>query len=257
MSLPPKRTESPAPAQRADAYERLLLAIVFADLEPGSVVDEKELVARFGLGLAAVRDALQRLAIEGMVDRRPRIGTVIPELSLRELQEVFEARIVLEGYCASLSADRAQPEHIAAMQEAFVGFEDAIRRREFRALVGMDMKFHRAMAASTLNRHIERQVVLLHNHASRFWYFGLPRLEPEALVADINSHLDVVASIKQGDAAAADRAMRNLLGHFPDNVRYFLSAGIVRKEREDERSESDGRNRSRPQEGSRPVSGVS
>ena len=76
---------------------------------------------------------------------------------------------------------------------------------------------------------------LLHNNASRFWYFGLPRLEPGALAADIKGHLDVVASIKKGDAVAADRAMRNLLGHFPDNVRYFLSAGISRKERSDER----------------------
>jgi DNA-binding GntR family transcriptional regulator len=257
MSKNTKRTDGPVPAQRTDAYEQLLLAVIFADLEPGSVVDEKELVARFGIGLAAVRDALNRLSIEGMVVRRARIGTVIPELSLRELQDVFEARIVLEGYCAALSAQRAQPELIAAMEGAFVGFEDAIRRRDFRTLVGMDLKFHRAMAASTLNQHVERQVTLLHNHASRFWYFGLPRLDPDALVADIKSHLDVLASIKQRDAVAADRAMRDLLGHFPDNVRYFLSAGIVRKERDDERSESDGRDGSRPQEGSRPVSGVS
>jgi DNA-binding GntR family transcriptional regulator len=228
------KSDQPVLIQRVDAYERLLHAIVFLDLEPGSVLDEKELVARFGLGLASVRDALQRLAIEGLVDRRARIGTMIPDLSLRELQDVFEARVELEGYCASLSAQRAQAEHIAAMQGAFTGFEEAMSRRDYRAIVGMDFKFHRAMAASTLNRHVERQVVLLHNHASRFWYFGLPRLDPAALVADIQSHLEVVEWIKKGDAAAAQRAMGDLLGHFPENVRNFLSAGINRKERNDE-----------------------
>lgn len=228
------KSDQPVLIQRVDAYERLLEAIVFLDLEPGSVLDEKELVARFGLGLASVRDALQRLAIEGLVDRRPRIGTMIPDFSLRELQDVFEARVELEGYCASLSAQRAQAEHIAAMQGAFTGYEEAMSRRDYRAIVGMDFKFHRAMAASTLNRHVERQVVLLHNHASRFWYFGLPRLEPAALVADIQSHFEVVEWIKKGDAAAAQRAMGELLGHFPENVRYFLSAGIKRKERSDE-----------------------
>jgi DNA-binding GntR family transcriptional regulator len=257
MSKGAKLSDNPAPAQRTDAYEQLLLAIIYADLEPGSVVDEKELVARFGIGLAAVRDALNRLAIEGMVVRRARIGTVIPDLSLRDLQDVFEARVVLEGYCAALSAQRAQPEQIAAMETAFVGFEDAIRRRDFRALVGMDIKFHRTMAASAMNQHVERQVMLLHKNASRFWYFGLPRLDPKALVADIKSHLDVLASIKKGDAAAADRAMRNLLGHFPDNVRNFLNAGISRKELDDERGVTNGRHRSRPQKRSRPVSGLS
>jgi DNA-binding GntR family transcriptional regulator len=257
MSKSKKLKSASGVALRTDAYEQILLAIIFADLEPGSVVDEKELVAHFGLGLAAVRDALNRLAIEGMVARRARIGTVIPDLSLRELQDVFEARVVLEGYCAALSAQRAQPEQIAAMEDAFAGFEDAIRRRDFRALVGMDIKFHRAMAASAMNQHVERQVTLLHNNASRFWYFGLPRLDPAALIADIKSHLDVVTSIKNGDAAAADRAMRNLLGHFPDNVRSFLSAGLSRKELDDERSVTDGRHGSRPRKSSRSVSGVS
>jgi DNA-binding GntR family transcriptional regulator len=228
------KSDQPVTIQRVDAYERLLEAIIFQDLEAGSVLDEKQLVTRFGLGLASVRDALQRLAIEGLVDRRARIGTMVPDLSLRELQDVFEARVELEGYCALLSAQRAEAEHITAMEQAFTGFEEAMSRRDYRAIVSMDFKFHRALAASTLNRHVERQAVLLHNHASRFWYFGLPRLEPSALVADIQSHLEVVDWIKKGDATAARDAMGKLLGHFPENVRNFLNAGINRKERNNE-----------------------
>ena len=62
----------------------------------------------------------------------------------------------------------------------------------------MDQVFHRAMAAACGNKLIEKQVILLHNNASRFWFFGLPRFDARALKADLKAHLDVVDAI--GDA---------------------------------------------------------
>jgi DNA-binding GntR family transcriptional regulator len=212
---------------RNTAYERLLDAIIFGELKPGSSADEKFLAEHLGIGVTAVRDALYRLSLEGIVERQPRIGTRITDLGLREMQDVFEARVLIEGGCASLAAERADADDIAAMKAALDGFEGVIERREFRVLVGMDQRFHRALAAATKNRQIEQKVVQLHDAACRFWYFGLHRMEMRVILADIAAHLDVVTAIERRDAAAAGSAMRAVLGHFPDTVRLFFSTANV------------------------------
>lgn len=239
LQKPVKREEGDAPAgahRRDSAYERLLSAIIFGDLVPGSAVDEKTLAQEFALGLAAVRDALYRLSLEGLVERQPRIGTRVATLGIRELREVFEARVMLEGAVAGLAAERADAAAIASMREALAGFEQVVEERDFRRLVRMDRSFHQALAAATLNSMLLRQVTLIHNDAARFWYFGLPRLDPASVCADIASHMDVVDAIARRDPAAATRAMRAVLGHFPDNVREFLAGSIFLQDR---RQESD------------------
>lgn len=245
-------------SRRENTYDLILLALIFGDLAPGSAVDEKQLARDFSIGLAGVRAALYRLSLEGLVERQPRIGTRIPDLGLRELQEVFEARVLIEGDCAALCAVRASLEELATMRSAFDGYADAIRARDFRGLVRMDQLFHRTMAVACRNTLIQKQVIVLHNNASRFWYFGLPRLQPAVLYADIDMHLKVVDAMKRRDASAAKLAMSAVLGHFPDNVRDFLNGPISLTEvNANVRSAVDRRKRKRPQKRARATGNVS
>lgn len=209
-------------SKRLDAYERVLSAIIFGDLPAGASVDEKQICKMFGLGLAVVRDALARLALERLVERHARIGTRIPELSLRELHEIFETRVVMEGAAAALAAERASSEEIAALRAAFDGVDEAITARDYRRVVEMDQDFHRRLAAATKNDHIERSIVLLHKNALRFWYFGLERMAQDIIRADIRTHFQVVDAIAARDAEAAAAAMRRVIGAFPDNMRFLI-----------------------------------
>lgn len=252
-----RELSKPASSQRDSSYDLILFALIFGDLAPGSAVDEKQLARRFSIGLAGVRDALHRLSLEGLVERQPRIGTRIPDLGLRELQEVFEARVLIEGDCAALCAVRASTDELATMRSAFDGYTHAIRDRDFRRLVRMDQMFHRTMAGACRNTLIQKQVTVLHNNASRFWYFGLPRLQPAVLRADIDMHLKVVDAMERRDAAAAKVAMSAVLGHFPNNVRDFLNGPMSLTEVNDVGSKIDRRQRKRPQKRSRSAGSVS
>ena len=127
----PARSTDAAGTRREGAYDLILSAIIFGDLPPGSAVDEKMLVDQFRIGLAGVRDALYRLSLEGLVERQPRMGQGF-RLSVRELHDVFEARVLLEGARAALAAARASADDIATMRAAFAGYEDAIGQREYR-----------------------------------------------------------------------------------------------------------------------------
>jgi len=218
--MPRKRAATNKRLLRADAYEKLLAAIILGELEAGSSVDERELVRRYGLGQAAVRDALLRLSLEGLVDRRPRIGTRIADLGLRELQDIFEARVLLESYAAGLVATRASAGDIAAIRVAYAGHDEAVDRRDIRKLLDIDRAFHRALGAACKNAEIERAIVRLHNNACRFWLFGIQRASADEIKAQGRAHLEILTAIENKDMAEIEHRVRKVIGYNPDS--HFL-----------------------------------
>ncbi len=88
----------------------------------------------------------------------------------------------------------------------------------------MDQLFQRTLAECSRNSYLEKALVLLHNNASRFWYVGLPRIPTKALIGDIEGHFEVASAIEARDAASATRAIREVLGHFPDYMTNLLAA---------------------------------
>ncbi|AUC98366.1 MULTISPECIES: GntR family transcriptional regulator [unclassified Bradyrhizobium] len=205
-------------SRREEAYERVLEAIVFGDLAPGSAVDEKGLAQSFDIGLAGIRDALARLEIEGMVERQPRIGTKIAALGVRELQDLYEMRVMVEPVAANMAAKRAEDLDIRKLLDLGKRYREIVKTRNIRELVGVDQQFHRSVAAATKNAFLERQITVLSNNALRFWYANSPRMTDQARRENLADHLEVIAAIQRRDAEGAERAMRHLLSEFPKFV---------------------------------------
>ena len=78
--------------RKTRVYEQILLDIILGELAPGARLDEGDLTRRYDAGLAGVRDALGRLALEGLVVRKARSGTTVAPLDLIEARQAFEAR---------------------------------------------------------------------------------------------------------------------------------------------------------------------
>jgi GntR family transcriptional regulator, rspAB operon transcriptional repressor len=208
--------------KRDDLYTKVLLDIVCGRHPPGARLDESAVANFYSAGRAAVRDVLLRLDLEGFVRRRPRVGTTVADLTILELQQVFEARVVIEVQCAVLAAQLANAEEIAAIQTAFDGFESVVDARDFRALVTMDQEFHQAVARGTHNRYLLSAVSTLHNSTLRYWYFALQRRTGERVRAAIGQHLRASAAIASHDSAAAEREMRRLVGGFQEAVKSMI-----------------------------------
>ena len=97
-------------------YQRILVDIIIGALAPGEQLDENLLARRYGGGLAGIREALARLALEGLVVRRARVGTSVAPLDLMGAREAFEARRLVEVHCAGLAAEHASEAEIAAIR---------------------------------------------------------------------------------------------------------------------------------------------
>ena len=200
--------------QKAKVYEQILLDVILGELAPGGRLDEQELARRYGAGLAGVRDALGRLALEGLVVRRPRAGTTVAPLDLLDVRQAFEALRLIEPHCAALAAQNATPRDVAALRRAFDGAEAAAQAGDSRALIGMDQQFHAALALATRNLTLAKIVIPLQHKASRFWAFSMTEDTAEERIAEVGRHRKLAECVARGDPEAAYAAMLEVLGAF-------------------------------------------
>ena len=213
---PAYETETWAPELRkARIYDALVLDIVTGAVAPGDPLVERGLADDRGWGVAGVRDALSRLALEGLVVRRPRTGTSVAPLDRTEIEQAFEIRSLLDARSAGLAARHATPADAAALMGAFDGAEAAIASGDDRALVAMDRAFHRAVARATHNAMLARWLDQLWLTSARWWVCAMGRQDPADQLADVRLHRDLAAAIAGGDAAQAEAAMARLIGDPP------------------------------------------
>jgi DNA-binding GntR family transcriptional regulator len=103
------------------AYEQIMRKIVTLELPPLSPIDEQALMAELQLGRTPIREALQRLIADSLVFFAPHRGMFVADISIMDLQKIFELRLVLEGFCARLVAERASDGQLAQMETAVAG----------------------------------------------------------------------------------------------------------------------------------------
>ena len=198
--------------QKSKAYEQILLDIILGVLSPNARLDELGLAKKYGLGVAGVREALARLSLEGMVLRRPRSGTIVASIDVHEVEQAYDVRCLLEPHAASLAAQHASDVEIEAILMAFDGAERAAKRRDFRSIIAMDQRFHRAVAVASHNLSLARIIISLHNKAARYWYYSMTSRPDEDRLQDITNHRAVASAIAKGDTEAASRGMRLVMG---------------------------------------------
>ncbi len=203
-------------------YGQLLVDIIIGALAPGQRLDEQELVRRYGGGLAGIREALARLALEGLVQRRARVGTLVAPLDLMEAREAFEARALIEVECARLAALNASDAQIAGIRATLDGGETAAKKNDARALAAMDEAFHVAVATASGNRTLAKMVTILHHQTARFWLYTMQAPKPEESLAALAEHAALGEAIAARDPVRSQSLMRDVLGSFPTDVKRSL-----------------------------------
>lgn len=140
MSAQPRLLES----ERIHAWLRK--SILEVSMPPGAVLAESEVSARFGTSRTPVREALVRLADEGLIDIRPQRGTYVARIRLERLEEALFLREAIEGAVLRKLASSADRARIARHLGELVDLQaDAVARRDLEATLDADARFHRAL----------------------------------------------------------------------------------------------------------------
>ncbi len=129
-------------------------AIVAGRYRPGDKLDLASISAEYGCSRTPIRDALQHLSNSGMVQIRPKHGTFVSRLGVRELAERFEVMADLEGLCAELAARRMRPEDAAAMTAGLEACRRFVQEGDPDGYYDANSRFHRAIYAGSGNEYL-------------------------------------------------------------------------------------------------------
>jgi len=203
-----------AESASAKAYRVLEKMIVTLELAPGRVTTEKALIEKTSLGRTPVREAIQRLAWEGLVAVRPRAGLEIALLHAADWLKVLDARRGIEIILARSAARFATQEIVARLQATALAIHDAVVTGNVIGYLEADKSIGEAMALAADNQFAARLVAPLQTHSRRFWF----RFQSGTGLAEVaGNHVTLIRAILERDqdaaAAEADRLMALLRLH--------------------------------------------
>jgi DNA-binding GntR family transcriptional regulator len=190
------------------AYRALERMIVILDLAPGATTTEGALIERLQLGRTPVREAIQRLAWEGLLEIRPRAGIAVAPLDPGDWLRVVEAREGVEVAMARAAARHATQEAAVQFSEAASAMQRAVVSGNVIAFMEADKGLDEAMALAADNPFAARIAAPLQTHSRRFWF----RYKAETgLAVAAERHVAVIRAILDGDADEAGRQAGRLM----------------------------------------------
>ena len=208
------------------AYRELEELMITLRLLPGQVLSETVLSEQLNIGRTPIREALQRLAREGLVVILPRKGILVSEINPGKQLLVLEVRRVLDGLMARLGAVRRTEAERDAFLEIADGMEQAARNTDDLEFMRLDNAYNIVMAGAAHNECAVRAIGLINALSRRFWYVHYK--ESADLPHCARLHAAVARCIADGDTEGAEEASNRLIDYVETFTRATVNPGPVR-----------------------------
>ncbi|MBI4969375.1 MAG: GntR family transcriptional regulator [Rhodospirillales bacterium] len=220
----PRPTRRPKPASApsllVQAYERIKHNIITLRYRPGEALNEAQISESLRIGRTPVHQALNRLMLEGMVEVIPRKGVIVRGVSLNEVMDIIDVRLITETHCAKLAAMRADKDDLAALAQILDQGKKAADEADIETQMTLDREFHLALSRAGKNSVLADTMRNLHDRSLRFWFISLRDVgHDRAVVAQHRAILDAIKRRAPDDAALA---VRDHIEAFRTNVARFL-----------------------------------
>lgn len=192
------------------AYDRVEELVVTLELPPGHIFSESDLSAQIGIGRTPLREALQRLASEGMVRSLPRLGMQVTEIDANEYLDLLETRGVLDALLAEQAAHRASPAERDAIRDGMEHMITSAHAGDEHAFLKADRMADRLIEQAAGNPWAARATGALHGHCRRFWMAHRHRTD---LAQSAALHAAVLQQVIEGNPANAGQACKALIAY--------------------------------------------
>lgn len=191
------------------AYAEIRSRIISAALPQGARLIEEDLAVEIGVSRTPVREAVRRLAQEGMVELRPNSGAVVAKWSVDDLVQLFDLRATLEGSVAALAAQQMDSQTIAILRTLARTMEVTMREggsHFLERIAELNDNFHKTILAATNSPRLGRlmgQLVELPIVLRTFNCYSA-----EELRRSLGHHVELVAAFEANDPVWAESVMK-------------------------------------------------
>jgi DNA-binding GntR family transcriptional regulator len=206
------------------AYEELKRIILEHRVPLGGKLNEGELAAALGISRTPVREAINRLEKEGLVQIFPQRGAFVVRFSEKDVFELFLIRENLEGLAARLAAERINEGDLAKLESSIRGFKEPFAEKDVQRYAKEDFKFHQTVVAVSDAQRLIKLIATLHDQIRifRLTTWGLSTRMKTSLA----EHRLLIEAFRRKDSERAEQRMRGHIRNVRDgvmeNIKFFL-----------------------------------
>jgi DNA-binding GntR family transcriptional regulator len=180
--------------------------IITLELKPGDIVSEAYLGELLECGRTPLREALQRLSQEYLIEIIPRRGIAITDLTVIDLVDLVEALVLMESFSARLAAERISDQDLQRLEAVVAEAEQMANEATFTSVAALDFRFHHVIAEATGNRFLADTIARWHRLGTRFAYVAWQR--QGSAVPSLAEHREILAAFRNRDPDEAERLTR-------------------------------------------------
>ena len=184
-------------------YLELKHKILTGEIASQTRLMEIDLSEKMNVSRTPIREAIKRLADDGLVKVEPRRGAYVANISIKDMLDVFEVREDMEGFVAKLASERITDEQKATLAEIAAEYEAAIKRPDKESIIELDEKFHNYIVACCNNETLAELINYVQELSLRFRYLYYDDYSVYASTAD--QHNNIMQAINDGRGEDARR----------------------------------------------------
>jgi len=194
---------------RLNVLSTLRSYILAGRLQPGDRLMENEIARQMGISRAPVREAIRQLEQEGLVESSPHRGTYVTSLPDDEIEQIYQARALLEGYAARRAARRISVEDLQRLRVLLQEMRQAVQEGDLVRLAEKDLAFHEEILRLSGSRTIMRVWASMDAIIRNRTYSIMRRSARSDIIEyTAESHQPLLDALASGDEERAEQAVR-------------------------------------------------
>ncbi len=186
-------------------YDLLRDEILDLKLAPGSPIDEVQLAERFKMSRTPIREALVRLAGEGLIETLPNRSTMVSSIDFLNLHTFFDALVLMYRVTTRLAAQSHRPEDLVIIRRFHEDYAAALAARDHLTMIATNAAFHAAIAEAGRNPYFTSLFRRLLDEGRRILQLYYQSYEEHFPQRFVDEHAAIIAAIEARDLEEADR----------------------------------------------------
>jgi len=200
------------------AYKALKQAIVHGKFADNEALPETKLAEMLGVSRTPLREALRRLADEGLITQQRGAPARVSSFSKEKALEYMEMRILLEVYNIEKVTEHISETTFSQLKNNLEKQKDAVEANDFQTFLDLDREFHLTLASVNQNRELEKFIYRLNTGTSRAFLI-LSKTLPQSAIDAYNEHVELMEALENKDTSQAKKEMK---AHLNNIIERFL-----------------------------------